>query len=165
DAQEEARLTSDLLTWLTERWHRHPGMHVYHYAAYEVTALKRMTGQHAAGESELDQLLRGERFTDLYQVVRQGVRLSKPSYSIKQVEDFYWQQTRTAAEGEVADGMASVVEYERWLAEGRTDDGVLQALRRYNREDVRSTHALHGWLEGLREELAAQHPDLQLSRP
>ena len=165
DAAEEARLTGELLDWLVERWRQHPGMHVYHYAAYEVTALKRMAGRHATGESELDQLLRGERFVDLYQVVRQGVRLSKPSYSIKKVEDFYWQQTRTAAEGEVADGMASVVEYERWLAEGRADDGVLQAIRRYNREDVRSTHALHAWLEGLRHELAAAHPGAELTRP
>ncbi|GGK68058.1 TM0106 family RecB-like putative nuclease [Ornithinimicrobium pekingense] len=165
DPAEEARLTGDLLGWLLERWRRHPGMHVYHYAAYEVTALKRMTGQHATGESGLDQLLRGGRFVDLYQVVRQGVRLSKPSYSIKKVEDFYWHRTRTAAEGEVADGMASVVEYERWLAEGRTDDGVLQALRRYNREDVRSTHALHEWLEGLRAELATAHPGVELTRP
>ncbi|MFX0537210.1 TM0106 family RecB-like putative nuclease [Ornithinimicrobium sp. Y1847] len=157
DAAEEKRLTADLLEWLIDRWREHPGMHIYHYAAYEVTALKRMTAQHATAESELDQLLRGERFVDLYQVVRQGLRLSKGSYSIKKVEDFYWQQTRTAAEGEVADGLASVVEYERWLADGRTDDGVLEAIRRYNREDVRSTHALHEWLEERRDELAEEH--------
>ena len=157
DFAEEGRLTEELLTWLVERWRQHPGMHVYHYAAYEVTALKRMTMQHATAESELDQLLRGERFVDLYQVVRQGLLLSKSSYSIKKVEDFYWGEQRSAQEGEVADGMASVVEYERWLADGRTDQGVLDAIRRYNREDVRSTHALHEWLEERRAELAREH--------
>ncbi|MGD8149570.1 TM0106 family RecB-like putative nuclease [Ornithinimicrobium sp. Y1694] len=156
-AEEEATLTRELLEWLVQRWERHPGMHVYHYAAYEVTALKRMTMQHSTGASELDQLLRGERFVDLYQVVRQGLLLSTPSYSIKKVEDFYWGQARTAAEGEVADGMASVVEYERWLAEGRVDQGVLDAIRRYNEEDVRSTLALHEWLEERRAELARDH--------
>ena len=152
-AAEEATLTKELLEWLVARWEEHPGMHVYHYAAYEVTALKRMTMQHSRGVSELDQLLRGERFVDLYQVVRQGMLLSKSSYSIKKVEDFYWGEQRTADEGEVADGMASVVEYERWLADGRVDQGVLDAIRRYNREDVRSTHALHEWLEERRAEL------------
>ena len=34
------------------------GMHVYHYAAYEVTALKRLTAAHGIGTEELDDLLR-----------------------------------------------------------------------------------------------------------
>lgn len=156
DAQEEARLTGDLLRWLVDRWRAHPGMHIYHYANYEQAALKRLTQQHATGESELDQLLRGERFVDLYAVVRQGVQLSKPSYSIKKVEDFYWGHTRTGTAEEVTDALTSVVEYERWLAGGRTDDEILEALRRYNCEDVRSTHDLHAWLEGLRAELEQQ---------
>ena len=157
DADEERRLTQELLAWLVERWEHHPGMHVYHYAAYEAAALKRMTMQHATGESELDQLLRGERLVDLYQVVRQGLLLSKRSYSIKRVEDFYWQEQRQAGEGEIADGLTSVVEYERWLTGGREDDGVLAQIRRYNREDVRSTHALHEWLEERRAELGRVH--------
>ena len=164
DTREEARLTRDLLTWLLERWEQHPGMHVYHYAAYEVTALKRMTTTHAVAESELDRLLRGSRFVDLYQVVRQGLLLSKESYSIKKVEDFYWDRTRTAGEGEVADGLSSVVEYERWLAQGRTDQAILDAIRSYNRDDVRSTHDLHAWLEERREELAALHAGTALRR-
>ena len=40
-------------------------------------------------EAELDQLLREERFVDLYPVVRQSMRISKDSYSIKKVEAFY----------------------------------------------------------------------------
>lgn len=164
DTREEARLTEDLLRWLVDRWRAHPGMHVYHYANYEQAALKRLTQQYATSESELDQLLRGERFVDLYAVVRQGVQLSKSSYSIKKVEDFYWGHTRTGTAEEVTDALSSVVEYERWLAGGRVDDGILEALRAYNREDVRSTHALHEWLEGLRAELETQAGEL-LPRP
>lgn len=160
--QEEGRLTGELLSWLHARWEQHPGMHVYHYADYEVSALKRLAQQHAVGESELDRLLRGGRFVDLYQVVRQGVRISKGSYSIKKVEDFYWGRTRTGGEDEVTDAMASVVEYERWLAGGRTEQAILDAIRAYNREDVRSTHDLHAWLEGLRDELGDDH---ELDRP
>lgn len=164
DRDEERQLTRALLTWLDARWRQFPGMHIYHYAAYEQTALKRMAQQYATAETELDMLLRGGRFVDLYAVVRQGLQISKPSYSIKQLEAFYWEQTRTAEGDEVADGMASVVEYERWLAGGRTDDSILERLRAYNREDVRSTHALHEWLEERRTELVGTE-GAGLSRP
>ncbi|WP_343988967.1 TM0106 family RecB-like putative nuclease [Terrabacter terrae] len=166
DFADEGRLTTDLLDWLTDRWHRHPGMHVYHYAPYETTALKRLVGQHATREAELDQLLRHEAFVDLYAVVRQGVRISKGSYSIKKLEEFYWGHTRPAEGAGVADGLSSVVEYERWLAgrdDGSPDQSILDDIRRYNEEDVRSTLALHDWLEERRRELeTAGHV---LSRP
>ena len=89
-------------------------------------------------------------------MVRNGIRISKPSYSIKKVEDFYWGQTRKAgSEAEVADAMTSVVEYERFLVEA--DRSILDSIERYNREDVRSTHALHEWLEERRAELETIH--------
>src|SRR5699024_9242226 len=75
---------------------------------------------------------------------------------------FYWGRTRSGGEEEVTDAMASVVEYERWLAGGRTERAILDAIRDYNREDVRSTHDLHAWLEDLRAELGAGH---ELVRP
>ncbi|MBC7558554.1 MAG: TM0106 family RecB-like putative nuclease, partial [Dermatophilaceae bacterium] len=100
--EREQTLTEQLVDNLIGRLKVDPGMHVYHYAAYEQTALKRLTGRHGTRESELDTLLRGERFVDLYAVVRGGIRISKPSYSIKKLEDFYWGHTRTAgSEAEV----------------------------------------------------------------
>ena len=151
-ADEEGQLTEDLVDELMRRWAADPGMHVYHYAAYERSALARLTGRHGTRESEFDQLLRGDRLVDLYAVVRQGIRISKPSYSIKKLEDFYWGHTRSGDEDEVADAMTSVVEYERWLVEH--DDAILEQIRRYNEDDVRSTHDLHAWLEERRAELA-----------
>ena len=159
DFDEEGRLTTDLVDWLTDRWRRFPDLHVYHYAPYETTALKRLVGQHATREAELDQLLRHEVFVDLYTVVRQGVRISKGSYSIKKLEEFYWGHTRSADGAGVADGLSSVVEYERWLAgrdDGSADQTILDDIRRYNEEDVRSTLALHEWLEERRAELAGR---------
>ncbi|HEX7536395.1 MAG TPA: TM0106 family RecB-like putative nuclease [Dermatophilaceae bacterium] len=154
--EREQTLTEQLLDDLTGRLRADPEMHVYHYAAYEQSALKRLTGRHGTRETELDALLRGERFVDLYAVVRGGIRISKPSYSIKKLEDFYWGQTRTAAsEAEVADAMTSVVEYERFLVDG--DQTILDSIERYNREDVRSTHDLHEWLEDRRAELETVH--------
>ena len=155
DHDQEAALTRDLLDELTRRLAADPGAHVYHYAAYEQTALKRLTGRHGTRETELDALLRGERFVDLFAVVRQGLRISKPSYSIKKLEDFYWGHTRTAADAGVADAMSSVVEYERFLVDG--DASVLESIAAYNRDDVRSTHDLHAWLEERRLELEKEH--------
>lgn len=152
DQEQERALTSDLLTWLNERWRQFPGMHIYHYAAYEQSALKRMAQRYATAETELDMLLRGRRFVDLYAVVRQGLQISKASYSIKKLEAFYWDHVRTGSGDEVADALSSVVEYERWQAQGGTDQSILDRLAAYNREDVRSTHALHEWLEQLRVE-------------
>ena len=158
--EREQVLTEQLIDHLIARLEADPDMHVYHYAAYEQTALKRLTGRHGTRETELDTLLRGERFVDLYAVVRGGIRISKASYSIKKLEDFYWGQTRSAgSDAEVADAMTSVVEYERFLVEEDTAvrDSILGSIEAYNREDVRSTHDLHAWLELRRDELEAVH--------
>ena len=60
---------------------------------------------------------------DLYKVVREGIRISEPSYSIKSVEHFY----RAAREGEVQTAGASIVYYERWRETG--DAQLLQRHR------------------------------------
>ena len=57
--------------------------------SYEETALKRLASLHATREVEVDNLLRDGVLVDLYKVVREGIRISEPSYSIKSVEHFY----------------------------------------------------------------------------
>lgn len=155
--EEERELTRRLLAELTGRLEARPGMHVYHYAPYERSALARLTQRHGVAEPELDRLLRGEVLVDLYGVVRQGMRISKGSYSIKKLEAFYWGGVRGSGDqpDDVADALASVVAYERWLAGGEPQ--ILQQIADYNRDDVRSTHDLHAWLEERRAELEARH--------
>ena len=46
-----------------------PAIHVYHYGSYEPAAFKRLMGRHATREQDLDRLLRGRRFVDLYAIV------------------------------------------------------------------------------------------------
>ncbi|MEO6956452.1 MAG: TM0106 family RecB-like putative nuclease [Antricoccus sp.] len=150
---EEKKLVADLIDALTERFEAHPDMHVYHYAPYEVTALRKLTGRYGTHEARLDALLRNEVFVDLYAVVRQSLMISKPSYSIKKLEEFYWGHTRSASAGDVVnDAMTSVVEYERYLVSG--DQSILDAIEAYNKDDVESTLALHNWLEDRRVEAA-----------
>ena len=149
-AEQERQLTIDLVDLLLERWKTHPAMHVYHYAPYETSALKRLTARYCVREEELDQLLRGNRFVDLYAVVRQGLRISKASYSIKKMEAFYRGHTRDDTT-DVADAMSSVLAYERWTVE--PDQAILDSILAYNKDDVLSTLDLHVWLEHRRAEL------------
>ena len=45
--------------------------------------------RYATREEEVDRLLRARVFVDLHRVVRQGLRASVESYSIKKLEPFY----------------------------------------------------------------------------
>jgi len=123
---------------------RYPTARIYHYAPYEMTALKRLAMKYATREAELDQLLRDKRFVDLYAVVRQGIRASTESYSLKDLEKIYWGKRS----GEVTNAGDSIVEYERWRELG--DQAILDAIERYNEDDCVSTAKLRDWLESLR---------------
>ena len=105
------------------------------------------TGRHGTREAELDQLLRGERLVDLYAVVRQGLRISKASYSIKKLEDFYWGHTRTGDEAAVADAMRPSSSTSAGSVERRRPRSSTPSAR-YNEEDVRSTLDLHALAGG-----------------
>jgi uncharacterized protein len=136
-----------------------PNMHVYHYAPYEPTAIKRLMGRHATREDEVDRLLRGGVFVDLYRVVRQGVRVSTESYSIKQVEKIYM----PVREGPVTDAGFSVVAYEKWME--TREQSILDGIEAYNRDDCVSTWMLRSWLEDQRRKAETDFPDADWSRP
>src|SRR5205814_1589270 len=89
DRGGERRGFEALIDTIMDRWARDPQMHVYHYSAYEPTALKRLMGRYATREAEVDRLLRGERFVDLHAVVRHALRASVEEYSIKALEPLY----------------------------------------------------------------------------
>ncbi len=146
DPSREKEAFEDLIDHLMRAWAVDPDMHVYHYAPYEPTRLKSLSGRYDTRTVELDRLLRGERLVDLYAVVRQGLRISKGSYSIKKLEDFYWGHDR--GDTGVSDALGSVVAFERWLLE--QDPQTLEDIRAYNQIDCESTLALRDWLEGLR---------------
>ncbi|HYI75924.1 MAG TPA: TM0106 family RecB-like putative nuclease, partial [Gaiellaceae bacterium] len=130
--------------WVEARRRVHSDLHVYHYAAYEQTALKRLMGEHSTREHEIDDWLRQEVLVDLYRVVKQALRAGVTSYSIKEIEKLYG-FVRTA---EVAGGAESVVLFEDWLQ--AEEDALLEGIRAYNEEDCRSTVALHEYVLGLR---------------
>ena len=116
-------------------------MHVYHYAPYEPTALKRLMGRHATREEEVDRLLRGGVLVDLFRAVRQGLRASVESYSIKKIEALYGFRR---AEIDLRDAGSSIVEFEDGSSSSdveRPGSDILDSIEAYNRDDVLSTAA------------------------
>ena len=144
DRDDERIAFEQFVDWVVARRAQHPGMHVYHYAAYERSALTRLAGQHGTREQEVDDFLRQEVLVDLYRIVKQSLRASTDSYSIKAIEKLYGFE-RTA---EVSGGDESVVRFEEWVETG--DDSILEEVERYNEEDCRSTFELHEWLRSIR---------------
>ena len=144
--EEEKEAFARLMAFLDARLAQHPRAHIYHYGSYEINALKRLAGGHAVCERILDNLLRSEKFVDIYKVVRESVRTSEPGYSLKDLEVFYMGRRS----GEVVSALESVAIYEKWRE--TKDDALLKQIADYNREDCRSTRLLRNWLLKLRPE-------------
>jgi uncharacterized protein len=155
DGVEEQRAFEALIDAIDLAKASDPTLHIYHFAPYEPSALKRLAGRYATRQDALDQLLREERFVDLYGVVRQAVRAGAESYSIKELEQYFGYirevSLREASKHRMAIEMA---------LEARDAAAILDSTRlvveAYNRDDVASTHRLRNWLEELRrQEIAA----------
>jgi predicted RecB family nuclease len=147
---------------MTERRRQDGSMHIYHYASYEPTALKRLASRHGSCIEELDELLRGGVFIDLYRAVRQGVRASVESYSIKKLEDFYSYKREVP----LRKANVSLNAFESALALGRRQDilELLDVIQGYNRDDCISTFLLRNWLEELRTKVGNERAE-PLLRP
>lgn len=146
-AEKQAFL--DFLDYVQDRRAKYPDMHVYHYAAYEKTALRKLSVMHVAGEDIVDQWLRDGLLVDLYQTVRNSIRISENSYSIKKLEPLY--MGNNLRSGDVTDAGASVVAYADFC-EAR-DNGlddlaaeILAGISDYNQYDCVSTLELRNWL-------------------
>src|SRR5262249_75505 len=140
-----------------------PGAHVYHYAPYEPTAMKRLMGRYGTRADELDMLLREEVFVDLYSIVRRGLQAGVESYSIKKLEPLYdfvrevdlhraSRQSR-ALESAIARKRSEVLTVE-----------LKDVVRSYNRDDCMSALELRRWLESLRV-LAEKETGWPVPRP
>jgi predicted RecB family nuclease len=144
DHPAEAMALSELLEFFRMRLAAHPAARIYHYAAYEIIALRRLTTKYGIGEAFLDRLMRERRFVDLFAVVRGGLIGSEANYSIKSMEAFYGRKR----DGEVKTAGGSVVAYERWRETG--DQQILDEIEDYNRVDCISTEELRNWLVSIR---------------
>ena len=140
DHAEERKALIRLFELFDARLSAHPKASIYHYAAYEITALRKLCTRHGHGEAMLDRWLRERRFCDLFAVVRGGIAASEKSYSIKDMEALYGFRR----EGEVKTAGGSVVAYEAWRE--TRDSDILAEIEDYNRLDCVSTQELCDWL-------------------
>ena len=146
-----------------------PSVHVYHYAPYEPVTFKRLMGRYASSESEVDRLLRGRRFVDLFAIARRAIRAGVESYSIKSLEPFYT-FTRDVALEEAGDQRRIVEVALETNDLERVTPSVRAAVEGYNKDDCRSTAELRDWLESLRTQQIAvgaeiPRPPLQPDEP
>jgi predicted RecB family nuclease len=154
-AEEEKAAFEGLIDLIFESRARDREMHVYHYAPYEPTAMKRLMGRYGTRADELDMLLREEVFVDLYSIVRRGLQAGVESYSIKKLEPLY--------------GLARTIDLQRVSRQLRTLEAAIarkdpeeltaelkDAVRSYNRDDCVSALELRQWLESLRVQAEAE---------
>ena len=176
DRAGERDAFQNVIDFMADRLALHPTAHVYHYNHYEPTALdhlaelhltredvlRQLMGRFATREDELDNLLRRLVFVDLYRVVRQGIRASVESYSIKRLEPFY----EYVRDVELTEVNERALLFEMALDEGEAADDIdgRRVMQGYNEDDCRSTLALRDWLELRRADLASELAQ-ELPRP
>ena len=112
DAEHARSSSSSTSSWTASA--ADPSLHIYHYAPYEPTAIGRLMGRYATREDEVDRLMRGKVFVDLFRAVRQGLRASVESYSIKKLEPLYGLRAHDRA----ARRRLQHLEFETWLELG-----------------------------------------------
>ena len=144
DYAEERRAFEDFIDLVHARLAKYPDLHVYHFGAYEQSAIKQLMGLYATREFEVDDLLRRKIFVNLYSIFRQALRAGVSSYSLKKLEPLF-EFMRVA---DVRSGMGAIVDYEHWRES--QDTNFLGEIAAYNEEDCRATLALLDWLHELR---------------
>ncbi|MDQ3222719.1 MAG: TM0106 family RecB-like putative nuclease, partial [Gemmatimonadota bacterium] len=146
DSAEERRALEQFIDWAWARWREDQSLHIYHYASYETNAICDLMGRYASREAKVDDLLRHGVFVDLYAVVKQGVLVGTPSYSLKEIERLYLEPR----DGDVVSAIGSTVQYQNWLDGGESprwqESPLLKSIRDYNEIDCRSTWLLRDWL-------------------
>ncbi len=151
DSVQEKQAFNDFIVWVDNRRLTYSDLHVYHYASYEKTAIGRLAATHGIHKPLWDQWLREELFVDLYPVVRNGLLLGAPSYSIKKVERLYLEDLRNEEISTAADSVVQYAEWQKsnepkWIGSSISLSKRLQDLEDYNKKDCESTEELHKFL-------------------
>ncbi|WP_175597056.1 TM0106 family RecB-like putative nuclease [Peristeroidobacter soli] len=159
---EERRAFERFVDFVMARWAQYPGLHIYHYAPYEPSALKRLMGRYATREDEIDRMLRASLFVDLYTIARQSIRASVERYSIKNLEPFY-DFNRGVPLVEVRSALAKLQARLELDDAAAISEECKDIVRRYNCDDCLSAQRLRDWLEKIRSEMIAN--GAAISRP
>ncbi|MBL9076007.1 MAG: TM0106 family RecB-like putative nuclease [Planctomycetes bacterium] len=161
DREGEKRALVTFLNFVRKRLAEHPELHVYHYGAYEVAALRRLCSRHDTHSDVLDVLLRGERFLDLHRVVKESLRIGVESYGLKDLEKVigFERQLDLRTAGEARRDLELSLE----LRTGAITEKLKAKVAAYNQDDCLATVALRDWIE--RQRAAAIASGLEIPRP
>ncbi|XOV95361.1 MAG: TM0106 family RecB-like putative nuclease [Bacteroidota bacterium] len=157
---EEKEAFKQFMEFVLERWKKHPDMYIYHFAPYEPSAIQRLASRHAIFETEVDDLLRAEKFIDLYAITKETLQASVESYSLKELEGFtgFIRQVDLRKASEARRRMATSLELK---ATQVLPDEDYQVIEGYNKDDCLATMELHTWLESIYQDQSSQGVNLQ----
>lgn len=158
EAEEKQALQSFIDTVMQIR-EKDTNMHIYHFGAYEQSALKRLVGKYATKEDELDVLLRAKVFVNLHTITHRAIIAGIESYSLKDLEKLH---------GYLRSVDLKTVGPHKYLYEGLLESGNIDAVdeetknivRDYNKDDCISTEHLRNWLEIQREKLIQEGKEI-----
>lgn len=156
---EEKQIFEQFIDFAVKLKEKDLSLHIYHYAPYEVTMLKRMMGKYASRENEIDNFLRSDTFVDLYSVVRQSIRASVEKYSIKDLEIFFGYERKM----DLRELSSHKSQLELLLQTGNIEklsEVTRAAVQLYNQDDCQSLVRLQAWLEEIRTDLIKNGADI-----
>lgn len=163
--KEEKEALIKFIEFVMNKWKKHPDFHIYHYAPYEPSAIKRLCTRHAVKETEVDTLLRAERFVDLHSVLKESLQASVESYSLKEIEQLtqYERKADLQQSSAARRRMATALQLKGVEHLPKAD---FDLISQYNTDDCYATLELHNFLESLfHEELekgtALKRPELK----
>jgi len=157
--QDEKKTFIEFMQFVTERWNKYPGMYIYHFAPYEPSAIKRLAMVHAVNETDVDNLLRAQRFIDLHLVFKEAMLASVESYSLKELEKFpkYVRQAELRDASIARKSVEVALELNEFNSIPAKTGKIVEV---YNEDDCQATKALHEWLENERQRLVDSGKEL-----
>ncbi len=149
---EEKKAFMRFIEFLVARWNQYPDFYIYHYAPYEPAAIKRLAQRHAVYENEVDNILRSQRFIDLYRVIKEGLQASVEQYSLKDLEKFagYIREMDLQKASEARRRLGAALNLK---SPTRITEEDRKNIEKYNEDDCIATAKLHDWLESIFQDL------------
>lgn len=146
DRKEEIQAFKDFMSFVMEQWEVNPAMHIYHYAPYEPSSVKRLASRCAVFEEEVDRLLRADLFVDLYSVIKECLIAGVESYSLKDMEQFtdFTRKANLRLASDARRRMSIALDFKDFSS---INQGDLDLIELYNFDDCVATFKLHEWLE------------------
>nr|WP_319511404.1 TM0106 family RecB-like putative nuclease [uncultured Draconibacterium sp.] len=160
--REEKKAFADFMNLVMAQWKKYPDFHIYHYAPYEPSAVKRLASRTASYEEEVDKLLRAEIFIDLYSVTKESLIAGVESYSLKNIEQFtgYERKANLHLASDARRRMSVALDFKDFSSMNPIDFDLIEL---YNMDDCVATYELHEWLEAIYQEQIAN--GAKLDRP